>query len=85
MTKNKGWRKRVREAIRAYQSRAQQGKARCDFDSEQADEACQLVFGHSNWSYIDTIDLKDLKKLKKTGKALVFFFDPAEDEEETED
>ena len=52
--------------------------------SDDIDEACELMLGHTNWAYADTISKEEMKKHKKNktiSSIVVFFKDPCEDKD----
>ena len=52
--------------------------------SDNIDEACELMLGHTNWAYADIIskeEMKEHKKNKSIACIIVFFKDPCEEEE----
>jgi hypothetical protein len=56
--------------------------------SDDIDEACELMLGHTNWAYADTISkeqMKEHKKNKNIACIVVFFEDACDDEEEEAD
>ena len=60
--------------------------------SDGIDEVCELMLGHTNWSYADTQDLEkiiaerkgDIPKDKEIEHIVIFYTEPDEDEEEVE-
>ena len=54
------------------------------FISDEIDDACELMLGHTNWAYADTISDEDMAehiKNKAIECTVVFFTEPSEEEE----
>ena len=50
--------------------------------SDEIDEACELMLGHTNWAYADTVSKEEMnehKKNKARSCIVVFFKDPCEE------
>ena len=57
------------------------------FKSDEIDEACIEMLGHTNWAYTDTITAEEMAEYKKNNAIfcnVVFFHDPQEEENEDE-
>ena len=55
------------------------------YNSDAIDECCEEMLGHTNWGYIDTFTESQMKMFEKNDyiyRAVVFFNEPCEEEEE---
>ena len=53
--------------------------------SDEIDNCCEEMLGHTNWAYADTISKEQMKKYKKNKDIaciVVFFEDPCEEDKE---
>ncbi len=49
-------------------------------NSEELDDACEQINGHTNWAYFDTLDAKEKKAVLKSETVVVFFEEPANED-----